>query len=293
MQFARFVLPALAVAVWVSGCSVQTSDSSPAMTHLIIAEPEQPEFRYEIELAKLNQVLSEDLEPEQMGLIYYRRGALYDAMGLRTLARMDFSRAVDYRPRLADAYNFLGIHYTQLEEFDYAYEALDSAIELEPEHAYAYLNRAIAEYYDRRIAYSIVDFKHHLAMQPADPYRIIWLFIAEQRSDAEIARANLLANSATVEQSDWALQIIELFAGQRSETEFLKQMTDNLRADEKLTERLCEAYFYLGKYKQMQGQWAQAMNYFKLALTTNVYEFVEHRYASLELQNSREQLTEK
>ncbi|WP_404402321.1 lipoprotein NlpI [Idiomarina seosinensis] len=293
MQFARFVLPALAVAVWVSGCSVQTSDSSPAMTHLIIAEPEQPEFRYEIELAKLNQVLSEDLEPEQMGFIYYRRGALYDAMGLRTLARMDFSRAVDYRPRLADAYNFLGIHYTQLEEFDYAYEALDSAIELEPEHAYAYLNRAIAEYYDRRIAYSIVDFKHHLAMQPADPYRIIWLFIAEQRSDAEIARANLLANSATVEQSDWALQIIELFAGQRSETEFLKQMTDNLRADEKLTERLCEAYFYLGKYKQMQGQWAQAMNYFKLALTTNVYEFVEHRYASLELQNSREQLTEK
>lgn len=293
MQFARFVLPALAVAVWVSGCSVQTSDSSPAMTHLIIAEPEQPEFRYEIELAKLNQVLSEDLEPEQMGLIYYRRGALYDAMGLRTLARMDFSRAVDYRPRLADAYNFLGIHYTQLEEFDYAYEALDSAIELEPEHAYAYLNRAIAEYYDRRIAYSIVDFKHHLAMQPADPYRIIWLFIAEQRSDAESARANLLANSATVEQSDWALQIIELFAGQRSETEFLKQMTDNLRADEKLTERLCEAYFYLGKYKQMQGQWAQAMNYFKLALTTNVYEFVEHRYASLELQNSREQLTEK
>ncbi|MGM0481263.1 MAG: lipoprotein NlpI [Pseudomonadota bacterium] len=290
MHLARFVVPALAVVVWVSGCSMQPSESSQAMTHLIIAEPEQPEFRYEIELAKLNQVLKEDLEPEQLGLVHYRRGALYDAMGLRTLARMDFSRAVDYRPRLADAYNFLGIHYTQLQEFDYAYEALDSAIELEPDHAYAYLNRAIAEYYDRRTVYSIMDFKHHLAMQPSDPYRVIWLFIAEQRKDPETARANLLANAQAIDANDWAIELIELFAGERSETEFLKHMTDNLRADEKLTERLCEAYFYLGKYKQMQGQWNQAMNYFKLALTTNVYEFVEHRYASLELQHSREQL---
>ena len=40
-----------------------------------------------------------------------------------------------------------------------------------------------------------------------------------------------------------------------------------LRGDETLAERLCEAYFYLGKYSQRQQQWTKAANYFKLALT--------------------------
>ena len=50
-----------------------------------------------------------------------------------------------------------------------------------------------------------------------------------------------------------------------------------------MTERLCEAYFYLGKYNQTLGYRGSAANFFKLALSTNVYEFVEHRYAKLEL----------
>jgi len=67
-------------------------------------------------------------------------------------------------------------------------------------------------------------------------------------------------------------------------------MTRNLGESEKLTERLCEAYFYLGKYMQMEGEQLQAVNYFKLALMTNVYGFVEHRYASVELNRIRESL---
>ncbi|RUO77212.1 lipoprotein NlpI [Idiomarina seosinensis] len=293
MQARHLLVVTLTLAGLLTGCSLQQPATQPAMTHLVIAEPEQAEFRYEIELAKLNQVLmQDDLDAEQKGMAYYRRGALYDALGLRTLARMDFTRAIDYQPRLADAYNFLGIQYTELAEFDYAYEALDSAIELDPEHPYAFLNRGIAQYYDHRTKYAIDDFQHHLALDPSDPYRILWLFLAEQRTDKELARQNLLNNAAAIEPNDWALDLVNLYAGKLSEQDFLAGMTKNLRDDEKLTERLCEAYFYLGKYKQMSGQWAQAVNYFKLALTTNVYNFVEHRYAQLELQDSREQLTQ-
>jgi lipoprotein NlpI len=46
----------------------------------------------------------------------------------------------------------------------------------------------------------------------------------------------------------------------------------------------------LGKFNQRLGQNASAANYFKLALATNVYEFVEHRYAKLELDLMRTQI---
>lgn len=53
---------------------------------------------------------------------------------LSGLARIDLNRALERDPRLADAYNFLGIQYTEIEQYNYAYEMFDSALELEPEH---------------------------------------------------------------------------------------------------------------------------------------------------------------
>ena len=71
---------------------------------------------------------------------------------------------------------------------------------------------------------------------------------------------------------------------------FIKLLTENIHTNQALTERLCEAYFYLGKYSQMQGDVNAAINFFKLAMSTNVYEFVEHRYAKLELDLMRQNL---
>lgn len=48
-------------------------------------------------------------------------------------------------------------------------------------------------------------------------------------------------------------------------------------------ERLCEAYFYLAKMAIETKQYQDAANYFRLALATNIYDFVEHRYARIEL----------
>ena len=88
----------------------------------------------------------------------------------------------------------------------------------------------------------------------------------------------------------WAKQIIQLYLGDINQAEFITQLTDNVDSNKALTDRLCEAYFYLGKYSQMQGNNSVAANFFKLALSTNVYEFVEHRYARLELNLMRASL---
>lgn len=276
--------------MFLSGCASLTGQKTSAISQIVIAEPERAEFRYEIELARLDQILTEDLSKEQRAELYYRRGALYDAVGLSTLARMDFTRALEYNPRLADAYNFLGIQYTQLQEFDYAYEAFDSAIELEPKHNYAYLNRGIAEYYDSRFELSKEDLVAHLDREPSDPYRVIWLYLTSVDINAEKAKKALSHNVSELDKSEWGYQIVQLFLEKLSVDEYQKRMTKQLNEDEELTERLCEAYFYLGKYMQMKNRPVEAMNYFKLALSTNVYEFVEHRYASVELDRVRRSL---
>jgi lipoprotein NlpI len=82
--------------------------------------------------------------------------------------------------------------------------------------------------------------------------------------------------------------VIRLYLGEITQSDFIARLTDGVKSNKALTDRLCEAYFYLGKYNQIKGQQSIAANFFKLALSTNVYEFVEHRYAKLELTLMRE-----
>jgi lipoprotein NlpI len=86
-----------------------------------------------------------------------------------------------------------------------------------------------------------------------------------------------------VDEKTWAKQVIYLFLGDINQREFVSELTVNINSNKALTDRLCEAYFYLGKYSQHQKNFGAAANFFKLSLSTNVYEFVEHRYARLEL----------
>ena len=270
----------------VQGCSAinsQTSNDS-ALSGLVIAEPLSVNYKSEIALARLTEVIQRaDITDSQRAKLYYERGAVYDSVGLRALARLDFNRAIRLKPDLVDAHNFMGIHLTQLQEFNQAYDSFDSAIDLAPDHEFAYLNRGIALYYGGRPYLAVDDFNEFHQHQKADPYRILWLYLAEREVDAESAKLQLAQRANLVEDNVWAKQIIQLYLGEIEYKTFIRQLTVNIRSNKALTERLCEAYFYLGKFSQFQNRKNIAANYFKLALSTNVYEFVEHRYAKLEL----------
>lgn len=272
------------------GCSSTQSKPSANIGQLIIAEPIQVNHKSEIALARLSDVIQRaEITDEQRAQLFYDRGVIYDSVGLRSLARLDFNRALRLKPDLVEAYNFLGIHFTQLQNFNQAYDSFDSAIELSPKHEYAYLNRGIALYYGGRPALARDDFKVFRQYNENDPYRVLWLFLAEFPSDKVQASTNLRKNAQLVNDEVWAKNVINLYLDKMSQATFIERLTDNVHSNKALTERLCEAYFYLAKYNQMQGDYASAANFFKLALSTNVYEFVEHRYAKLELDLMRQQ----
>ena len=288
---AVFKLFTIATLLIIQGCSSfnTQSESGATMSGLVIAEPLAVNYKSEIALARLTEVIQRaDISDSQRAKLYYERGAVFDSVGLRALARLDFSRAIRLKPDLVEAHNFMGIHLTQLQEFIQAYDSFDSAIDLAPEHEFAYLNRGIALYYGGKPSLAIDDFKTFHKHQEADPYRILWLYLAEREVDLTNANRMLAERAKFVEENVWAKQIIQLYLGQIDYSAFLAQLTTNVRSNKALTERLCEAYFYLGKYNQFRKKDRIAANYFKLALSTNVYEFVEHRYAKLELSLMRD-----
>ena len=92
----------------------------------------------------------------------------------------------------------------------------------------------------------------------------------------------------TLDNQHWATTLVDLFLGTVDENDVLNSLLDGVKSQKALTDRLCEAYFYLGKFHTQRGNSGIASNYFKLALSTNVFDYVEHRYARMELNRLRE-----
>lgn len=275
-----------AFSFFIQSCSSSgpTQYHQTTMDQILIADPLPINYKHEVAIASLSQAIQRaDVSNGQRAEFYYQRGTYYDKVGLRTLAFFDFKHALKLKPDLVEAYNFIGIHYTQLQQFDQAYEAFDSAIELDANHEYAYLNRGIALYFSNKPKLAQQDLIVFLAKQPEDPYRVLWLYFAESVIDPTQALANLNSRNEKIPGNIWGKYLIELFAGRLTEADIFQLISRNVKSKKELVERLCEAYFYLGKYHSIKGDEQVAENYFKLALSTNVYEFVEHRYARLEL----------
>lgn len=268
-----------------SGCATM---HNPEPSYWLTPEPLPVAQRTEVAIARLSEILSRaELTDEQMAQLFYDRGVMYESVGLSSLARFDFMRALRLQPDMAGAYNFIGIHYTLAGNFDQAYEAFDSVLELDPEYEFAYLNRALALYYAERVDLAVADFSTFHQLKPTDPYRAIWLYLAQHELDADAALEQLALHRLEMPAEQWGVHIADFLLGHIDQAELLNSVALDLTDPRQLAERLCEAYFYLAKWYSNQQQSERALHFYKLALATNVFEFVEHRYARLEIARLR------
>ena len=281
----RNLVSSLFLAAALGGCSATPGTSGNAqMGNLILAEPAAADMRIQMAVARLTDILGRaDIPGHQKAELFYQRGVYFDSVGLNGMAMYDFSRAVQLNPQLAEAYNFLGIHYTQQQEFVEAYTHFDSTLEIDPEHDYAFLNRGIALYYGGRASQAVKDLDLFYARDTQDPYRVLWHYIVNRNLDDARALAQLAQQREGLDDSHWASAIVDFYLGRISENDVLNRIPLGVTSRQDLNNRLCEVYFYLGKYFADRGQEAKAANYFKASLSTNVYDYVEHRYARLEL----------
>ncbi len=282
------VLLTLLLAGWLTGCASSQKG--------LLFEPVVPSYQTELNIAKLNDILSTvKLTEQQRARFHYDRGVLYDKVGLRLLARYDFRQALKVNPRLADAYNFLGIYYTQEGDFDNAYEAFDSVLELAPDYEYAHLNLGIALYYGKRYKIAGHNFEQFYQADSHDGYRVLWQYIANKEVNEEAAYSTLKQQRQLLNPEAWSSVLVDYYLGRVSGAKVLKLANENLNVEQasvKYTERLCEAYFYMAKQARASGNNKQAVEYLKLVLATNVHDFVEYRYAGIELNLAELALTQ-
>ncbi|RLV61298.1 lipoprotein NlpI [Parashewanella curva] len=280
----RILKVALVVSL-LSGCA-STTLKNHYPTRLLV-EPTTPLYQDELNLLKSSDILSRaKLTDEQRARFMYERGVIYDRVGLQLSARYDFRQALNLNPRLADAYNFLGIYSTLEGDFDSAYDAFDSVLELAPSYEYAYLNRGIALYYAGRFELSKDDLTTFYTKAPDDAYRSIWLYLAHRKFNPEKAKIELTQRVSKLDKELWSTQIAEYLLGNLSADKLVSKANEYLDSKNhrrEYTEHLCEAYFYIAQQALHQGHLEAATQLFRLALATDVYDFVEYRLAGFEL----------
>ncbi|MEQ1976599.1 lipoprotein NlpI [Xenorhabdus sp. SGI240] len=250
----------------------------------VIAIPLQPTLQQEVILARMEQILaSRSLTEDEYAQLLYERGVLYDSLGLRALAQNDFSVALSIRPDIPEIFNYLGIYFTQAGNFDSAYEAFDSVLELDPTYNYARMNRGISLYYGGRYRLAQDDLQAFYQDDPNDPFRSLWLYLVEDKIDPKVAMTNLSYHFDKAKRGRWGWNIVEFYLGKIGEKTLMERLKQGSTDNTSLAEHLSETDFYLGKHYLSLGDEDSATALFKLTVANNVHNFVEHRYALLEL----------
>jgi len=250
----------------------------------ILAIPVQATLQQEVILARIEQIfLTRILTDDERSRLLYERGVLYDSLGLRALAQNDFSQALTIRPDMPEIFNYLGIYLTQAGDFNAAYEAFDSVLELDPNYNYAHLNRGISLYYGGRFLLAQDDLKKFYQDDPDDPFRLLWLYLVEREINAKAAKIALKQRYEKSNKEQWGWNIIEFYLGKISIKTLMRHLVVDTVDNTSLAERLSEANFYLGKHYLSLGDKETASVLFKLTVANNIHNFVEHRFALLEL----------
>ncbi|WP_413699176.1 hypothetical protein ACLKMH_16860 [Psychromonas sp. KJ10-10] len=165
---------------------------------------------------------------------------------------------------------------------------LTVAIELNEKIEYSYLHRAFGLYQVKRFSLASRDINKFYELDTNDPFRILWRYIINSQLDPQKALIEL--QNEPLGDSHYAWLFVDVVAGRLSEQELLANISKDIKTNKELAERLCEAYFYLAHWHKLAGHLDKAIYYFKLSTTTGIHEFIEYKYALMELASIQKDL---
>ncbi len=290
----RFYLLNFLALLFLTGCVNRASDIiAPEKLPLAELNP-QLRFEQEVMVVRLTQVLQEaKLNQAERAELLFERGVIYDSLGLWSLARYDFTQAVEYNPKMAAAYNYLGLYLLLEDDYDSAIDAFNAVLELDPNYDYTRLNRGLAFYYSGRYSEAERDLQKFYEADKTDPYRALWLYFNELEIDSIDAKQKLVERSKSLSKDFWGTNIVSYFLGEFTLEQLRLKMNAQAEANTATyAEILTETYFYLAKQTLKMNQVAEAVSFFRLAIANQVYNFVEYRFALFELAQLRAKQTQ-
>ncbi len=290
----RFYLLNFLALLCLTGCVNRASDIiSPEKLPLAELNP-QLRFEQEVMVVRLTQVLQEaKLSQAERAELLFERGVIYDSLGLWSLARYDFTQAVEYDPKMAAAYNYLGLYLLLEDDYDSAIDAFNAVLELDPNYDYTRLNRGLAFYYSGRYSEAERDLQKFYEADKTDPYRALWLYFNELEINSVNAKQKLVERAKNLSKDFWGTNIVSYFLGEFTLEQLRLKMNAQAEANTSAyAEILTETYFYLAKQTLKMNQTNEAVSLFRLAIANQVYNFVEYRFALFELAQLRAKQTQ-
>ncbi len=218
-----------------------------------------------------------DLDPNY-GWAYAERGEARRQRVDLDGAIADLTRAIELDPNDGWALSRRGDAKRQKGDGKGAVEDLTRAVAIDPQDAWAYLMRGYAEYDQQLWKNALADVRKACELDPeAHDYPRLYLWLIRARLGERDAATQELKDYLPKRKWDnpWGEALIECFLGRRSEESVFES------AESK--EWRCEAYFYAGARRIVDGDKAKAREYFQKCLDTGVRGFVEYTSAAAEL----------
>ncbi len=237
---------------------------------------------------------SQDKSSQEKSEIFYNVGAIYDDLGLETLARFMYMNSVVQNPRYYRPYEVLGPYFFRDGKVGDAVDSLDAALTLDKDHsdAYIYLHRGIIMYYTEHYKNAFEDMMEFYKSDPYDPYKMLCLYFASEKHLGKDYADKLLLSyyKDTVKYKpktaeNFGFNFIKLYLGKTSVDKIFSEIVAVKDDADLFQEHLCEAYYYIGQYNLLKGKDKLAYDYFQLCKAARKYGFLEHRLAIYEIEN--------
>jgi tetratricopeptide (TPR) repeat protein len=205
---------------------------------------------------------------------FVNRGAAHAANGETDRAIADYTTALLLDPSDVAAYRGRGDAYVDKDDLKLARQDYDEALRRAPADADTYRSRGYLHFYAGDFPAAAADLARVVAAQPDDVYALLWAYLAAARTDAAGAHAALAAGAARAGGA-WPRPVIDLFLGASTVEAVLAAATS--------PSQRCEAQFYGGEWKLMQGDRAGAAAALKEAVDGCPKSFIEYKGARAEL----------
>jgi lipoprotein NlpI len=218
--------------------------------------------------------------------IYYIRGLIKSDKGDFAGGMEDFSRAIELNPKDAKMYNYRAAFKRDMGDLGGAIEDCNKAIELSPLYGDAYDNRGYIKYNVGAWAESLGDLrKVYELVPPKRDYAFLYIWLCRSRLGERDAASRELEEYMEKRNprggDEWVIKVATFLVGKLPEADFLKAAATS---DPKVTKRQqCEAYFYAGSVRLLDGDREKARIFFERCLGTGLAHYNEYMSASAEL----------
>src|SRR6516164_1069456 len=194
--------------------------------------------------------------------LYYNRGIEYDEKRDYDHAIADYNEVIHLDPIYAKAYCDRGNAWRNKGDLDRAIADYNEAIRLDPKDAGCYKNRGVANLYAGSLSKALADLNQASELKPKDAYTALWLDVVNKRSNLPSHLPQVIAQ---LDMTRWPAPVIRLFLGQMTPDAALAAADDpNAMIKQR---RVCEASFFSGELRLMQGTKENAAHLFRLAAT--------------------------